>query len=35
MIDARRETVYADAVAVLDLAGLVGFDGVVLAGARD
>lgn len=35
VIDARRETVYADAVAVLDLAGLVGFEGVVLAGARD
>jgi len=34
VIDAREGTVYADAVAVLDLAGLAGFEGVALAGAR-
>jgi biopolymer transport protein ExbD len=34
VIDARADTVHADVVAVLDLAGLVGFQGVALAGAR-
>lgn len=34
VLDARRDTIYADAVAVIDLAGLVGIDTVTLAGAR-
>lgn len=34
VVDARELTVYADALAVIDLAGLVGIDAVTLAGAR-
>lgn len=34
VIDARADTIYADAIAVLDLAGVVGIEGVALAGAR-
>jgi biopolymer transport protein ExbD len=34
VLDARRDTTYADAVSVIDLAGLVGIDTVTLAGHR-
>lgn len=34
VVDARDGTVYADALAVIDLAGLVGIETVTLAGAR-
>jgi biopolymer transport protein ExbD len=34
VVDARRDTIYADALAVIDLAGVVGIDTVTLAAAR-
>jgi biopolymer transport protein ExbD len=34
VVDAREGTIYADALAVIDLAGLVGIETVTLAGAR-